>query len=71
EFLAVSWGIDLGNDIVIDTTSNQPFIAYANSYANHPVTEEVGQVSTAFPTSRSVAVLEDGPAEINATEIVL
>lgn len=71
EYLNANWGIELGNNIVIDTTSSQPFVAYANSYASHPVTEEVGQVSTAFPTVRSVTVSENAPVDVNATELIL
>jgi ABC-type uncharacterized transport system involved in gliding motility auxiliary subunit len=49
-----SWGLTLGKDIVVDLTSQSPFVVWANEYANHPITERLQGLVTAFPTARSV-----------------
>jgi ABC-type uncharacterized transport system involved in gliding motility auxiliary subunit len=54
DYLALDWGILLGKDIVVDLSSNQPFLAFANRYGNHLITKKMGNVAAFFPTSRSV-----------------
>lgn len=55
-YLKDKWGITLGNDIVIDQTSQQPLVAFANSYASHPITDKLEGVAAYFPTVRSVKI---------------
>jgi ABC-type uncharacterized transport system involved in gliding motility auxiliary subunit len=52
KYLADKWGIVLGNDIIIDTTSSQPYSPFAASYGTHAITDKL--LETAFPTARSV-----------------
>ncbi len=56
DYLASDWGIKLGHDIVVDMTSMQPFVAYADQYGKHVITDKLQRVGTAFPTARSVQV---------------
>jgi len=70
DYLNQSWGIALGNDIVVDLTSQQPFVAVANQYASHPITEKLRGLVTFFPTVRSVQIKGDFPGVV-ATELVL
>ena len=56
EYLENFWNIKLGNDIVVDLSSQQPFVAVANSYANHPITEKLSGLVTYYPTVRSVTI---------------
>ena len=58
-YLSGTWGLTLGEDIVVDLSSEQPFVAVAAQYAAHPITEKIAQVATVFPTARSVQVSGD------------
>ncbi len=42
-YLSNSWGIVLGQDMVVDMTSNQMFAPYAAQYAAHSITEDCGK----------------------------
>ena len=67
EYLAQSWGIDLGEDIVVDLTSNQPFLAVGSEYADHPITQNMRGLFTLFPTTRSVVtqnVINTGVSQV-------
>lgn len=68
EYLEADWGISLGNDIVIDLSSNQPFIAVVGSYATHPITEKLMGLVSLLPSARSVTV-SGQVGEINPVEI--
>ena len=59
DYLAQSWGITLGKDIVVDLTSNQPFFAVANQYGDHLITQKMQGIVTYFPTARSVTISGD------------
>jgi ABC-type uncharacterized transport system involved in gliding motility auxiliary subunit len=54
EYLEESWGIVLGEDMVVDLTSTQPFVAVANQYGEHLITARMQGLITFFPTARSV-----------------
>lgn len=59
DYLAQSWGITLGKDIVVDQTSNNPLFAVANQYADHLITQKMQGLVTFFPTARSVTISGD------------
>ncbi|MCD6402117.1 MAG: GldG family protein [Anaerolineales bacterium] len=67
-YLQKEWGMTLGHDIIVDTTSRQPFVAYANQYGNHVITDKLQRVGTAFPTARSVTIEQRD--SINAVSLV-
>jgi len=69
-YLEESWGIVLGEDIVVDVSSNQLFVAVANEYGNHPITEKMQGLMSFYPTVRSVTSIQTdlGP---NLTTLVL
>jgi ABC-type uncharacterized transport system involved in gliding motility auxiliary subunit len=69
-YLAENWGITLGLDIVIDQTSTQPFVAVADQYSDHVVTEKMQRVMTAFPTARSL-VLDKEITSAYPVELIL
>lgn len=58
-YLAESWDVTLGEDIIVDQTSQQPFVVYAAQYGDHLITSKMQNVGTAYPTARSVQVAED------------
>jgi ABC-type uncharacterized transport system involved in gliding motility auxiliary subunit len=68
-YLAKDWGIILEKDIVIDTTSMQPFAPYAAQYGNHAITEKVQRLTSQFPTSRSV-VKDETFEGVSLTELI-
>jgi ABC-type uncharacterized transport system involved in gliding motility auxiliary subunit len=69
EFLQQEWGIILGKDMVVDLSSDQPFIAYAYQYAEHLITDKLERVITFFPTARSVSFVGELP-DVVADELV-
>ena len=53
----LTWGVKLGNDVVLDPESQQPDVAIAQSYAEHPITAPRSspfQLATIFPLARSL-----------------
>lgn len=56
DYLAAKWGVVLRNDMVVDLSSNQPFLAFSGSYnTQHIITSKMQSMITAFPTVRSVS----------------
>jgi len=70
EYISQGWGIVLGNDIIVDFTLQQPFIAVANAYANHPITQKMQGMAALFPTARRFWRVE-GITGTTTTELVL
>lgn len=68
EYLEESWGIVLGEDIVVDVSSNQLFVAVANEYGNHVITEKMQGLVTFYPTVRSVTTI---PTELGSSQTEL
>jgi ABC-type uncharacterized transport system involved in gliding motility auxiliary subunit len=56
DYLSTKWGIILNNNIVIDTSSNQPLYAVAANYGNHPITEKLQGLVSFFPAARSLTI---------------
>lgn len=52
-YLTQFWGITLDNDMIVDLSSNSPFVAVANEYGNHAITQKLSGMVTLFPTARS------------------
>jgi ABC-type uncharacterized transport system involved in gliding motility auxiliary subunit len=68
-YLVETWGITLGQDVVVDLSSNQPFLAVANQYGQHVITEKIQGLVSFFPTARSVA--PGGESQFNLIQLVL
>lgn len=69
-WLEESLSIRLGRDIVVDLTSQQPFVAWAFQYGAHPITEKMQGMGTFFPTARSAQAI-GAPDGYTQTELVL
>lgn len=73
--LLVRWGVELGNDIVVDPARQLPFVSAANlfvtSYGAHPIVQrmQAGELMTLFPLTRSVRPTKNPPT--NVTELAL
>jgi ABC-type uncharacterized transport system involved in gliding motility auxiliary subunit len=70
ESLAQNWGIQFGNDIVVDLSSQQPFAPYAASYGKHAITDRMGRMAAQFPSARSVSA-PAATQSISTVQIVL
>jgi ABC-type uncharacterized transport system involved in gliding motility auxiliary subunit len=69
-YLAAEWGVVLGDDIVVDMSSNQPYQAFAAQYDSlHPITGRMQRLGTAFPTARSVQI-DAGVEGVERTTLV-
>lgn len=69
DYLASEWGIQLNNDIVVDTNSpSSPFFAVAAQYNKHPITEKMQGVAAIFPYTRSLTLTEN--AGVTPTPLV-
>jgi ABC-type uncharacterized transport system involved in gliding motility auxiliary subunit len=73
--LAREWGVDVGENVVVDTSPNSrvfgtgPGIPLAASYPSHPITEQL-EILTAYPLARSITPLRDGAQSRNAQPLV-
>jgi len=70
DYLAQNWGVTLGKDIVVDLSSNQPFVSYAASYADHPITQKMQSMVSVFPTARS-AQAGSAPEGVTSSNLVM
>jgi ABC-type uncharacterized transport system involved in gliding motility auxiliary subunit len=67
-----AWGIRLGKDEVIDPEAQNPEVAIAQQYADHPITTPRSssfQLATIFPVARSVGKSAAPPAGWTAVEL--
>ncbi|MBI3312068.1 MAG: GldG family protein [Candidatus Omnitrophica bacterium] len=57
------WGIELGQNIVVDPARQLPFVSAANlfvtTYTQHPIVEKMQTLMTLFPLARSVQPAHD------------
>ena len=74
QYLAETYGVVYGNDVVVDTYAaqlyNQPFIAIAAEYGDHAIADNMGDMATFFPTSRSVTITEPPSATISQVGLI-
>jgi ABC-type uncharacterized transport system involved in gliding motility auxiliary subunit len=67
-----AWGVKVGNDEVIDTESQQPEVALAQEYADHPITNPRSspfQLASVFPLARSVSKAENVAPGFSVVEL--
>jgi ABC-type uncharacterized transport system involved in gliding motility auxiliary subunit len=69
DYLAGTWGITLGKDLVIDQTSNQATVAIGSQWGQHQITTKLLNYVSVMPTSRSVTVAA-GPSSVSQSELV-
>lgn len=77
EYLLETWGITMGNDLVVDVQAiqvfNSPFIAISAQYGPHPITDDLleRQLASIFPLARSVRIASSDNPEITQIELIL
>ncbi|MDR3575156.1 MAG: Gldg family protein [Anaerolineaceae bacterium] len=69
DYLASSWGIQSGNNIVVDPNINPPNVAVTNSYGTHAITQKLTLV-TVFPTAHSISA-GTAPTNVTLTQLAL
>jgi ABC-type uncharacterized transport system involved in gliding motility auxiliary subunit len=71
DYLSSSWGITMINDLVIDASSNEIFVAIENKYGSHAITEKLQSENLVsfFPTARSLT-LDNKIQNITTTALV-
>ncbi len=69
-YLLAEWGIQLADDILVDRQTESNFQAVAAGYAPHPITDQMANVVTIYPTARSVRLAAELPAGLIATELI-
>jgi ABC-type uncharacterized transport system involved in gliding motility auxiliary subunit len=70
DYLQETWGVSLGEDIVVDTTSNQPFAPFAADYGSHVITQKLFRTTSQFPSARS-ARAENAIDGVSQVQLVL
>lgn len=71
DYLQNTWGINLGNDIIVDPNSGQsPTFAIGVEYGDSPITESLRGYYTVLPIARSVTV-EGAPSAYSKAVLVL
>lgn len=66
DYLLADWGIALGKDVVLATTTSvqgQPVVPIAANYGSHAITAQLANVGSAYEFARSVSV--PGGASVN------
>lgn len=72
ELAFAAWGLEAGKNEVIDPEAQNPEIAIAQQYTDHPITQPRNspfQLATIFPVARSVSKLATAPAGWTVTEL--
>jgi ABC-type uncharacterized transport system involved in gliding motility auxiliary subunit len=69
DYLAASWGIKLGVDVVIDPNVNPKYVAVESNYGNHSITNKLNNAVSIYPTARSIEV-GTVPATVTQTFLV-
>ncbi len=72
--LAKSYGIDLGNNVVVDAYGNQALqnylFAIGYQYANHAITQQLNTMITGFQQARSVTADSNVGSDFSKTQLV-
>ena len=75
EELLKSWGVELGQNIVVDPAQQLPFISAGNlfvtTYTQHPIVEKMQTLMTLFPLARSVRPADTVKEELTVTPLAL
>lgn len=72
EYLQASWGITLGEDVIInlDPASGQySAVVVSDQFAEHPITQKMYSLAAILPGTRSVQAAETAPDGITLNEI--
>lgn len=68
-YISSNWGLQLGDDMIVDLNIDPPIIAYGASYGKHPITENISTTATLFPRARSLTPA-GSPENVTLTPLV-
>ena len=71
DYFSSDWGIDLGKDIIFDLNSQQTYAPFAAAYGRHAITESIQNITSQFPTARSVRASASAGAGASLVELVM
>jgi len=73
--LAQTYGIDLGNNVVVDAYGYQafqnPYFAVGYQYATHVITQKMSTMGTGFQSARSVSADNSVGTDYSKTQLIL
>lgn len=69
EYLVGSWGMTLGDNIIVDNSSQNAFLAIADSYGNHSITEKLQGMVSFYWTARTVQITGE-LADVEILELI-
>jgi len=70
-YLKMRWGIEIQDNIVVDLDATNYFYGIASlPYISHPITNEIKNLVTFFPTSRGLKLDEMATATLNRIDLV-
>lgn len=73
--LSTNYGVDMGNNVVIDAYGYQayqnPLFAIGDQYPTHPITQKLGTMVTGFQSARSVSTNNTIGADYSKTQLIL
>ena len=70
DYLAQTWGVKFGDNVIVDPNSQQIFAPFAAQYGDHIITQKMQNVATVFPSARSVSA-DSAITGVSQVEIVL
>jgi ABC-type uncharacterized transport system involved in gliding motility auxiliary subunit len=71
EFLATEFGTELRQDFVVDLSSSLPLSGISAQYAVHPITDDIQNLVTFYPSVRSISLDTPENISVNQTQLVL
>jgi ABC-type uncharacterized transport system involved in gliding motility auxiliary subunit len=70
-YMGTDWGIQVHDDVIVDLMSQRGFDAIAVSYGDHPITNQMGNLATAFPGSLSLTPSQPAGGSAADTALVM
>ena len=70
QYITQNWGVDFGNNIIVDPDVQPPSVTYAKTFGTHPITSKLNNLAVFFPTAHSVNPAKNIPANISQTVLV-
>jgi ABC-type uncharacterized transport system involved in gliding motility auxiliary subunit len=69
DYITSQWGIEQGNNIIIDSGVNPPIVTYSKSYGEHAITSKLSY-AIFFPTAHSVVANKTAPENVSLTPLI-
>lgn len=70
-YLQETWGVEVHDDVIVDLMSQRGFDAIALNYGSHPITNQMGNLASAFPGSLSLSAQAPEGVGVTDTPLVM